>query len=166
MGAKLKIIHMKSILILTFSCLSIAIFSQNIKCEITDYVKSIDNKEYSTYHYINSSYSQSRPFIVLLTSQDIFMEVHQKVPMMFSSKQEYTDVYLLGIKNFDKNNVSLLDEKIIKNFIDDIVKYRIYSDLPGNNLEYVSSQINYLLDKDLCKFLVCRKPKNIKVLKK
>lgn len=88
------------------------------------------------------------------------MEVHQKVPTIFSSsKQEYTDVYLLGIKNFDKNNVSTLDEKIVKKFIDDIVKYRIYNNLPDSNIEYALSQINYLVDKDLCKFLSCRKSK-------
>ncbi|AZA62387.1 hypothetical protein [Chryseobacterium indoltheticum] len=152
---------MKNLFILIFSFLSIAIFSQNIKCEIIDYVKSIDNKEYSTYQYINSSYSYSRPFIVLVTSHNVFMEVHQKVPMIFSSKQEYTDVYLLGIKNFDKNNASMLDEKIIKNFIDDIVKYRIYNNLPDSNIEYALSQIKYLVDKDLCKFLICRKSKKL-----
>ncbi|WP_294284757.1 hypothetical protein [uncultured Chryseobacterium sp.] len=150
---------MKSLFILIFSCLFIAAFSQNIKCEITDYVKNIDNKEYSTYQYINSSYSQSRPFIVLVTSQDIFMEVHQKIPMMFLCKQEYTDIYLLGIKNFNENNISALDEKIIKSFIDDIVKYRIYNNLQGSNPEYALSQINYLADKDLCKVLICRKLK-------
>lgn len=150
---------MKSLFILIFSFLSSAIFSQNIKCEITDYVKSIDNIEYSTYQYINSSYSYSRPFIVLVTSQSVFMEVHQKIPMMFSSKQEYTDVYLLGIKNFDKNSINTLDEKIIKTFIDDIVKYRNYNHLPDSNLEHALSQINYLVDKDLCQFLICRKAK-------
>lgn len=150
---------MKNLFILLFSFLFTAFFSQNIKCEKTDYVKSIDNKEYSTYQYINSSYSYSRPFIILVTSHDIFMKVHQKIPVMFSSKQEYTDVYVLGIKNFDKNNISMLDEKIIKIFIDEIVKYRTNNNLPNSNSEYVLSQINYLVDKDLCKFLICRKSK-------
>lgn len=152
---------MKSLFIVIFSFLSIAIFSQNIKCEITDYVKNIDNKEYSTYQYVNSSYSYSRPFTILVTSQDIFMKVHQKIPTMFSSKQEYTDVYLLGINSFDKNNINTLDKKIIKSFIDDIVKYRSYNNLPDSNHEYVLSQINYLVDKDLCKFLICRKSKKL-----
>ena len=150
---------MRSLLVLIFSFLSTIIFSQNIKCEITDYVKSIDNKEYSTYQYVNSSYSNSRPFIILVTSQDIFMKVHQKISMMFSSKQEYTDVYLLGINNFDKNNVNTHDDKIIKSFIDEIIKYRKYNNLPDSDYEYAFSQINYLVNKDLCKFLICRKSK-------
>lgn len=153
---------MKNLLILIFSFLSTAIYSQNIKCEITDFVKSIDNKEYSTYQYINSSYSYSRPFIVLVTNQSVFFEVHQKIPKMFSSKQEYTDVYLLGINNFDKNNVNIHDEKIIKSFIDEIVKYRKYNNLPDSDYEYALSQINYLVDKDICKFLICRKLKKTK----
>lgn len=148
---------MKSLLFLFFAFLSTIIFSQNVKCEITDYVKSIDNKEYSTYQYINSSYSYSRPLIILVTNKDIFMKIHQKIPMMFVHKQEYTDIYLLGIENFDKNNISVLDEKIIKNFIDDIVSYRIYSNLPDSNYEHISSQVNYLENGDLCKFLICRK---------
>lgn len=78
---------------------------------------------------------------------------------MFSYKQEYTDVYLLGIKNFDKNNINTLDEKIIKIFINDIVKYRVYNLLPDSNLDHALSQINYLVDKDLCQFLICRKAK-------
>lgn len=154
---------MKSLLIVIFSFMSTAIFSQNIKCEITDYVKNIDNKEYSTYQYINSSYSYSRALIIMVTSNNIFIDVHQKIPRMFSSKQEYTDAYLLGIKNFNKNNIDKLDEKIIRSFIEDIVKYRTNNNnnnLPNNNFEYILSQVNYLENKDLCKFVICRKKYN------
>lgn len=152
-----KLTNMKKHLILIFLFLSIYIFSQNIKCETTDYVKNINNREYSTYQYINSSYSQSRPLIIFITSSDIFMKVHEKVPIIFSSKQEYTDVYLLGIKNFNKNNIDQLDEKIIKNFINDIIKYRNFYNLQQNNIEFISSKINYLEDNNLCKFLNCKR---------
>ena len=148
---------MKYLFIVISFFLSTTIFSQNIKCEITDYVKNMDNREYSTYHYVNSSYSYSRALIIIVTSNNVFMDIHQKIPQMFLSKQEYTDVYLLGIKNFNKNNIDKLDEKIIKSFIDDIVKYRTNNNLPDNNFEYISSQVNYLENKDLCKFLICRK---------
>lgn len=158
-GTKLKVINVKNLLIIIFSFFFVNVFSQNVKCEITDYEKNIDNREYSTYQYVNSSYSYSRPLIILVTDKDTFMEVHQKIPMMFSYKQEYTDVYLLGIKNFNKDNIDVLDNKIIKIFIDDIVKYRINNNLPDSGSEYIVQQVNYLENKDLCKFLSCGKSK-------
>ena len=33
------------------------------------------------------------------------MDVHTKIPKNFNIKQEYTDVFLLGIKDLDFNNI-------------------------------------------------------------
>lgn len=152
---------MKNLFILVSSVVSLGVFSQNINCETTDYVKNIDNREYSTYHYVNSSYSYSRPLIIMVTSDKVFMDVHQKIPKLFSAKQEYTDVYLLGIKEFNKKNIDEINVKIINFFINDIIRYRTSNNLPDNNFEYISSQVNYLENEDLCKFLICKKSKKV-----
>lgn len=132
-------------------------FSQNIKCEIADYVQSLDGIEYSTYQYINSSYSYSRPLIVMVTDKNTFMEIHHKIPPLFLLKQEYTDVWVLGINNFNRNKILDTDKKVIDFFIEHVLKYRNDNNLPSYSQSQILSNIIYLNDNsDLCKYLVCK----------
>lgn len=148
---------MKQISVFFLCLLFFKSYSQNIKSEIIDYSKTINNIEYSTYHYVNASYSYSRPLIVLLTNRDFFMKIHQKIPLLFSSKQEYTDVYLLGMKNYN-NIINETDQKILNVFISNILKYRNDNKLPPISEQIILSEIKYI-DKeiDLSKFFVFKK---------
>lgn len=137
-------------------------YSQNIKSEVVDYSKTINNIEYSTYHYVNASYSYSRPLIILLTNKEIFMKIHQKIPILFSSKQEYTDVYILGMKNYN-NIINETDQKIQNIFISSIIKYRNDNNLPLMPEKVILSEIRYV-DKeiDLSKFFTFKKKRKQK----
>ena len=149
---------MKKIFFFIFIMLYHFSFSQNIKCETSDYSKKIDDKEYSTFHYINSSYSYSRPIIILITNKQVFMDVHTKIPKNFNIKQEYTDVFLLGIKDLDFNNIDDTSNKIINIYLDGIEKYRKENNLVPIERINIPSHIYYLTKaEDLCKYLVCRK---------
>ncbi len=152
---------MKKLIILFFSIVYIGCFSQNVKCEMTDYVKKLDDKEYSTYNYVNASYSYSRPLLILVTDTEVFMKIHTKIPSLFSVKQEYTDINLLGIKGFNKDHISEIDNKIISIFIQNILRYRTNNNLPLLSEDEIQSQIKYLeKEKDICNVLICKK--NIK----
>jgi len=145
-------------LIILISCIVCAnCFSQNIKCETIDYAKKIENKEYSTYQYVNASYSSSRPLLVIITDEENFKEIHLKIPSLFKFKQEYTDINLLGIKDFNVNNILIADDKIIHDFTQKIIKYRIDNDLPVYSENEIRAQIHYLeKPADICKFLICK----------
>jgi hypothetical protein len=153
---------MKEIIIF-FCCLIFSkSYSQNIESKIVDYSKSINNIEYSTYHYVNASYSYSRPQIVLLTNREIFMKMHQKIPLLFSSKQEYTDVYILGMQNYN-NITNETDQKIINVFVTSIIKYRNDNNLPSISEQSILSEIKYINEEiDLSKFFVLKKSKKFK----
>ncbi|MDK2773341.1 MAG: hypothetical protein KYX68_14145 [Flavobacterium sp.] len=133
-------------------------FSQNIKCEIIDYSKTLDGIEYSTYQYVNSSYSYSRPLMLLITDKKTFMEIYHKIPKLFLSKQEYTDIWILGIKDFNQVNSSLdSNKKIIDFFIERILKYRHNNGLPIYEKLQLYSNAIYLKNSDeLCNYLVCK----------
>lgn len=149
---------MRNLIILFFCVIHINGFSQNVRCEITDYLKKIDDKEYSTYEYVNASYSRSRPLLIIITNKESFMKIYKEIPQWFSVKQEFTDIRLLGIKDFDKNHISETDKKIIDVFIKSIMKYRKDNDLPLYNEEEIQSRLNYIeKEADLCKLLFCRK---------
>ncbi len=136
---------------------SFSMFSQNVKIEITDYLKKIDDKEYSTYQFVNASYSYSRPTIVLITSKDSFMKIYDEIPLLYKSKQEYSDVYLLGIENFDSNNLTETDKKIIDAFYDNIIKYRADNNLLKIEKEQIKARTNFILkNEELCKYFSCR----------
>ncbi len=149
---------MKKIFLLSMMLLPFIIYSQNIKCEITDYVKDLNGKEYFTYNYVNASYSYSRSFVLIVANSEQFTKVSMKIPKIFLHKQEYTDVYLLGIKDFNKEKISEEEQKIIINYVRDIIKYRVINNLPTNTEEYVLENVRYLKkEDDLCKILICTK---------
>lgn len=140
---------------LFFNCLES--FSQNVNIEITDYLKKINDKEYSTYQFVNASYSHSRPTIVLVTSKDSFMKIYHEIPLLYKSKQEYTDVYLLGIENFDSNNLTETDKLILDAFYQNIIKYRADNNLLKIEKKQIEAGTNFILkNEDLCKYFSCR----------
>jgi hypothetical protein len=148
---------MKGLIFSFFMLINVSVFSQNVKCEIVDYAKDIDGREYSTYQYVLASYSYSRSMIILVTNRDVFMKIHQKIPNLFLMKQEYSDVFLLGIEGFNKNSIDELDHKIINSFIYNIVKYRIDSNLPINFYENFTESIKYIeTENDICKYFRCK----------
>ncbi|MDV6166790.1 hypothetical protein R1T16_00005 [Flavobacterium sp. DG1-102-2] len=133
------------------------IFSQNVHIEITDYAKQIDDKKYSTFQYVHASYSYSRPIIVLVASKDVFNKVYLEIPSLYQSKQEYTDVYLLGIENFKSDNVTETDKKILETFYDGIIKYRNDNGLPIIKKESMNGLTNFVFgNDDLCNYFSCR----------
>ncbi|WP_346984099.1 hypothetical protein [Chryseobacterium sp. POE27] len=106
---------------------------------------------------MNASYSSSRPLLIVITDEENFKKIHLKIPNLFKFKQEYTDINLLGIKGFDINNISIADNKIIDDFIQKIIKYRMDNNLPRYSENEIRKQINYLeKNEDLCKFLICK----------
>lgn len=149
---------MKKISFLLIILFSNICFSQNIKCETTEYSKKHQAENYSTYHYIQSSYSHSRPILIMVTNNKIFMNEHIKIPKLFSFKQEYTDVYLLGIDSLVFDNLNQSNNEIIDLFINSIIKYRDENKLPVYSSEQIKSKIIFLnKNKDLCKYLICDK---------
>lgn len=131
--------------------------SQNINIEISDYAKNVDGKNYATFKYVNSSYSSGRPFVTMVLNKSLFNEYEDKISKAYFHKQEYTDVYLIGIENFDYNNISDIDKKIIATSIADILEFRKYFGLPiEEDAKHINSQIIYLKNKkDFCKIFGC-----------
>jgi hypothetical protein len=131
-------------------------FGQNVHMEIADYDKKLDEKLYTTYQFVEASYSYSRPQIVLITSKAILSDVYLKIPNLFTRKQEYSDVWILGIDQFNKNSVSEVDKKIIDTFFHKIMKYRSNNDLPPYSLKELNETKIFLEDsRDLCKYIIC-----------
>lgn len=97
--------------------------------EFSDY-KMIEEKGYGLFHYVNSSYSFSRSEIIYITNFKILNEVSKKIPTLRDGKCEYTDIHILGIKDFDQNNLTETDSKIIDAYLDYIVDYRTKNNLP------------------------------------
>jgi len=132
-------------------------FSQNVKIEIVDYLKRIEGVEYSTYQYANASYSYSRPPIIFITDKDNFIKIYQEIPIFFSTKQEYTDVFILGINKFSKKNITEIDKKIISEFLENIIKFRACFNLPIYNSEQLYTSLYYIeKEENLCKYFSCR----------
>lgn len=133
-------------------------FGQNVRIEISDYSRKIDGKEYSTYQFVNSSYSSSRPTLVILTNKDLFLELSTRLSTLYKSKQEYTDVWILGITDFDKKNISEVEKNIIEKFYKHIIKYRIDNDLPPYTIERLGADKIYIeQEKEICRYLMCNK---------
>jgi len=131
---------------------------QNVKIEIADYHKVLDGKVYSTYQFANASYSYSRASVVFITSKSILLELSQKIPKLYMMKQEYTDVWILGIDNFDKNKISETDKNIIDLFFGSIIKYRNDNNLPPYTKESLQESLIFLGGtKELCNYIWCKK---------
>lgn len=134
--------------------------SQNISIKISDYYRKMDKKVYSTFIFVNSSYSSSRPYLFLVVDKSLFLKLENKIQKHFKQKQEYTDIYLIGIENFDIKNVSDLEKKIIDEYIEKILVFRNSFNLPQMNKEIIYSSINFLnKESDLCKKLACFRTK-------
>ncbi len=133
-------------------------YSQNVKIEIGDFAKKIDGKGYATYQFVNSSYSASRPTLVFITSQAVLLQLTTQIPNLFRIKQEFTDVWVLGIKDFNQTSISSTDQKIIDSFLLKIVKYRNDNDLAPFTFQRLNESKIFINSKDeICKFISCRK---------
>ncbi|MDP5201338.1 hypothetical protein [Flavobacterium sp. DG2-3] len=150
---------MRKIIIALFILLHNFVSSQIIKAEETYYSVTNEEKKYSTYHYVQSDYS-SRPFQIFITNNQNFERVKTLISKIFSKKpkQDFTDIYVLGIYNFDKNQVCEIDRKIIDAYVDKINKYRAFYNLSviedrdfiaKNMIHFVSSE------EDLCSYMIC-----------
>ena len=148
---------MKILIFFSFIILSISCFGQNIKLEISDYSKRIEGKEYATYQFVNSSYSYSRATIVFITNKKSLFELSTKFPSYYSTKkQEYTDVWILGISDFDSDNISEIDKKIINNFFQFIIKYRNDNGLPPYSEERLNESKIFLKgEREICRYFNC-----------
>lgn len=131
--------------------------SQNVNVKISDYAKNIDGKNYSTFKYVNSSYSSGRAFVTIVLNRSLFNQYEDNISKVYKRKQEYTDVYLIGIENFNYDNISDIDKKIIATAIADILEFRKYFGLPiEGKAEYINSQIIYPKNKkDFCAIFRC-----------
>ena len=135
-------------------------FGQNVKIEIGDYYRKIDDKVYATYQLVNASYSYSRATIVFLTNKAALFELSANLQNRITSKQEYTDIWILGIENFDSKNITETDKKIINVFLQNIVKYRADNSLPEYTFERLNTDKIFIERSDeVCKYLICSKKK-------
>ena len=132
-------------------------FGQNVEIEITDYHRKIDEKVYATYQLVNSNYSYLRPTIVFLTNKTVLFDLSEKLQNQLKAKQEYTDVWVLGIENFDSKKITETDKKIIDLFLQNIIKYRTDNSLPEYNFERLASEKIFIEQSDeVCKYLICK----------
>ncbi|AWG20890.1 hypothetical protein FFWV33_04705 [Flavobacterium faecale] len=131
--------------------------SQNVYVKISDYNKKVDGKNYATFKFVNSSYSSGRPFVTMVVNKNLIVEYENKISKAYHHKQEYTDVYLIGIENFNYSNISDIDKKIIAISLDDIIEFRKYFGLPiEEDTKHISSSIIYIKNEmDFCKVFGC-----------
>jgi len=132
-------------------------FGQNVNIEISDHYCELDGKAYATYQFVNSSYSSSRPTLVILTNKDLSFELSSKLSILYKAKQEYTDVWILGITNFNQKNVSEVEKKIIDTFYQQIIKYRADNNLPIKTIERLDTD-KIIIEKkeEICRYLSCK----------
>jgi len=130
-------------------------FGQNVNIEISDYYCKLDGKVYSTYQFVSSSYSSLRPTLVIVTNKDLSFEISTKLSILYKSKQEYTDVWILGITNFNQKNISEIDKKIIDKFFQQIIKYRADNNLPSDT-RLETDKIIIENKNEICRYLVCK----------
>ena len=131
-------------------------FAQNVKIEITDHYKKEQGKEYSMFQFARASYSSSRPSIFFIIPKNKFVDLTNKIPGLFTKKQEYTDVWVLGIDIDNKNQLSEIEKKIIDGFFAKTIKYRSDNGLPVYDLNRLNERVIFLDNfRDLCKYLTC-----------
>lgn len=149
---KMKKYLMLFLLVQPFLC-----FAQNVKIEISDLLKKTNGREYGTFQFAHSSYSESRPTIVFITNRPVYLKSIDRIPKIFDGKkQEYTDVWVLGITGFDKDHISDSDNKIIEQFYAQITKYRADNELPPYSIESLKGlSIIISREDELCKYVRC-----------
>lgn len=97
-----------------------------------------------------------RPTLVIITNENLFFQLSSKLSFIYKAKQEYTDVWILGITNFSNKSVSEIDKKIIDTFFGQIVKYRADNSLPLYDVESLEKVKVFMENKQqICKYLVC-----------
>ncbi|WP_369615021.1 hypothetical protein [Flavobacterium sp. CFS9] len=158
---------MKKILIILFIFFYNLVSSQIVYGEETYYSLTNGEKKHSKYHFIKSEYSL-RSYQIFITNSKNFEKIKSKIPRIFSkkTKQDYTDIYLLGISNFDEKQISENDKKIIDDYIDEINRYRVFYNLSiiKDRNFLVKNIIRYINNEnDLCLYLLCP-AKNKKVI--
>ena len=119
--------------------------SQIINCEEIEYSNKYGDKKYSTYHYVKSSFSK-RNFQVFISNDTIFSDVIKKIPKIFNEipKQDVTDFYVLGISEFNIEDISKIEKDLIINFIIEINQYR-----SSKNLFTVSENLSEIKQNSL-----------------
>lgn len=136
------------------------VIGQNVKIEIADYNRKIDNKVYATFQFVNASYSSSRATIVFLTNKSMLFDLSAKLQNLITPKQEYTDIWILGIDNFDSKNITETDRKIIDLFMQNIIKYRADNSLPEYTFEKLNTDKIFIERSDeVCSYLICNNKK-------
>lgn len=136
------------------------VIGQNVKIEIADYNRKIDNKVYATFQFVNASYSYSRATIVFLTNKSMLFDLSAKLQNLITPKQEYTDIWILGIDNFDSKNITETDRKIIDLFMQNIIKYRADNSLPEYTFEKLNTDKIFIERSDeVCSYLICNNKK-------
>jgi hypothetical protein len=149
---------MKKLLFLLLLFQTNASFGQNVNIEIADYHRKIDDKVYATYQLVNSSYSFSRSTIVFLTNKPTLFELSEELKNRMTQKQEFTDIWILGIENFDVKKTTETDQKIIDLFLQNIIKYRKDNNLPEYTFEKLFADKIYIERSDeICKYIICKK---------
>lgn len=152
----------------------LSVFSQKL-----DFVKNdtllFNNIKYPTVLIKIGNDSRSNPAMVFVTDIKNFNHIKKRIPeIYFSKKQEYTDYYLIGIKNLESNQDK---NEIVTNFLIKIDNSRIakglyvllknydYNQLTGKitylnttkSLKEVSNLYYLFSEQDICKYMICRK---------
>lgn len=114
----------------------------------------MNETKYATYHFVQSSYSSSRPYTLIILDVDDFLNIYHKIKIEYERKQGFTDVYWLGIEDLNFDNLSNNDKQIIENLHQEINKYRECNNLEYLNEAYFESHTHfYKNEKGLGKFL-------------
>ena len=150
---KLNLMKMSLIILVLFSSFC---YSQNVYIEISDYSQKIENHEFSTYQFVDASYSGSRMTLPIVTTKEIFLDLVNSLPKLRGKKKEYTDYWVLGIVDFKAENKSDLDQKIIDEFYKKIEKYRHDNNLPIYSKKQLEELTICVSEKSkICKYLNC-----------
>lgn len=145
---------MQKLITIIFTFFTVLGFSQHVKMEVLEYPKYFSEVKYATYHFVQSSYSSSRPYTLIILSVDDFLNIYPKIKIEYEKKQGFTDVYLLGIENLNPDNLTNKDKQIIENFHKEINRYRECNHLEHLNESYFESHKHfYKNEKGLGKFL-------------
>jgi hypothetical protein len=97
----------------------------------------LENKKFSNFQFADANYSGTRSILPIVTTKEIFLAFENSIPNLRGTKREYTDIWVLGINDFNVQSKSDLDNKINDEFYKQIEKYRYDNDLPPyskNNL--------------------------------